>query len=87
MPLGHEERKGLVSGILKRLIAGEDGVTPVGPDPEFDGHASGFAFLLAVAALPFAGLACGVELGCLWTAGTALLGLGCGALWNWHYRY
>ncbi len=86
-PLGHEERKGLVSGILKRLIAGEDGVTPVGPDPEFDGDSPGFALLLAVAALPFAGLAGRIELGCLRTARTALLGLGCGALWNWHYRY
>jgi len=81
-PLGHEERKGLVSCILKRLVAGEDGVTPVGPDPEFNGDSPGFALLLAVAALPFAGLAGRIELGCLRTAGTALLGLGCGALWN-----
>jgi hypothetical protein len=72
-PLGYEQGKRLIGGILEGRTAFQDGSVPLGIDPELDDDAASFTLLCAQSGLPFARLSRGIERGGFRTTGTAFL--------------
>jgi len=69
-PLGHEQSEGFIGGILERA-GRQDGVVPLGVDPDLGNDAASFALSVAQSLLAHARLSCGIEQGRFWATGTA----------------